>query len=130
MIRATTVFVFTLLAASVSANPIAHFLRRGQDSSYSEAYVPMMAPTKLTFDHKALLHGLNTAKNCLGKLATYDSNEYAHFDNPLQLGFVPPPALPIFSLRSKEQTTSNEAAQATHESHSSGHPRFDFWIPL
>ena len=123
MIRSFFVLLALIAAQSVSAggNPIAHFLHKAQDSSYSEAYITTIAPTKLTVDNKALLRGLNTAKNCIGRLATFDCNEYAHFDNPLQLGFIEPPKLPSFLLRSKEKTSSQEAT---------GGSRFDFWIPL
>ena len=138
MIRATSLALILFASQSVLAenplHPIAHFLRKAQDSSYSEAYVPMIAPNKLTIDHKAFLRGLNIAKNCVGRIATFDTNEYAHFDNPLQLGFVQPPStLPFFALRSKDQKPSNVQAESHgshHTGHSSENSRFDFWIPL
>jgi hypothetical protein len=134
MIRATALALILFASHSALAenplHPIAHFLRKAQGSSYSEAYVPMMAPSKLTVDHQALVRGLTMAKNCVGRIATFDTNEYAHFDNPLQLGFVQPPTLPFFSLRSKDQTPSKDQSDVHESEHSSGHSRFDFWIPL
>ena len=117
-------------AAASPLDPIAHLMRRSNDASYSEAYVATMAPNKFSVDHKAVLRGLNSVKNGLGRLATFDTNEYAHFDNPLQLGFVSPPTVPFVSLlRSKEQQASSNQ-NLSGETESSGHARFDFWIPL
>ncbi len=79
--------------------PIAHLMHRSTDSSYSEAYVLTMTPNKMAFDPKALLRGLNSVKKTIGRMSTFDSNEYPHLDNPLQLGFVCPPTLPTIALR-------------------------------
>jgi hypothetical protein len=92
-----------MLASAHAGNPltgIRHMLRRHDENSYSEAYVTMMAPnTRSTVDHKALLRGLTTAKNCIGRISTFDSNEYAQIDDPMRLGgnlgFVVPPAIPL-----------------------------------
>ena len=118
-------------AAASPLDPIAHFMRRSNDASYSEAYVATMTPNKFSVDHKAMLRGLNSVKNGLGRLATFDTNEYAHFDNPLQLGFVRPPTVPSFVslLRSKEQPAPNDQSPSV-EGERTGHARFDFWIPL
>ncbi len=112
MIRTAYIFALVAILASEYApyatasplDPIAHFMRRSSDASYSEAYVATMTPNKFSVDHKAMLRGLNSVKNGLGRLATFDTNEYAHFDNPLQLGFVSPPTVPL--LRSKKQLDS------------------------
>ncbi len=121
---------FAYHAAAGPLDPIALFMRRSNDASYSEAYVATMTPNKFSVDHQAVLRGLNSVKNGLGRLATFDTNEYAHFDNPLQLGFVRPPTLPFMSLlRSKEQPETNHES-FSGEGESSGHARFDFWIPL
>ena len=131
MIRSSYIFLALIAVQSAVAcgNPIVHFLHKAQNSGYSEAYVPSLAPNKLTVDHKAFLRGLSTVKNCVGKLATFDTNEYAHFDNPLQLGFVEPPSVPLFCLRSKEKLASNTQA-LSQEAEPAGNTRFDFWIPL
>ncbi len=137
MARVTlTLGIFALVAAETAyfasaspLDPIAHFMRRSNDVSYSEAYVASITPNKFSVDHTAMLRGLNSVKNGLGRLATFDTNEYAHFDNPLQLGFVRPPTVPFTHLfRSKEQPASN--INPSGEGESSGHARFDFWIPL
>lgn len=126
-------FVFLSFSGVVGAmNPLAHILHTRQlDSSYSEAYVPTISPNSVSVDHKTLLRGLNSAKRCLGKLATFDTNEYAHFDNPLQLGFIEPPTLsiPAFVFRTKEVAVQRNQV-ASIEGESSGDSRYDFWIPL
>lgn len=134
--RTYSVLLFALailqsVAIGNCINPISHFLRRGQDNSYAEAYVPTIAPTSVSVDHKAILRGLNSAKRCLGNLATFDTNEYAHFDNPLQLGFIEPPtlSLPAFLLRSKDESASRKV-HLSHDAEALGNSRFDFWIPL
>ena len=138
MTRASSLFAFVVILAAETAynaaasplDPIAHFMRRSDDASYSEAYVATMTPNKFSVDHKAVLRGLNSVKNGLSRLATFDTNEYAHFDNPLQLGFVRPPTVPFVSLlRSKEQPAPKNQ-NPSGEGESSGHGRFDFWIPL
>jgi hypothetical protein len=86
-------------AAGNPLGPIAHLMHKSTDSSYSEAYVLTMAPSKMAFNPQDLLRGFNSVKNTLGRMSTFDSNEYPHLDNPLQLGFVRPPTLPAMSLR-------------------------------
>ena len=118
------------LAAANPLNPIAHFMRRSDDASYSEAYVATMISNKFSVDHKAVLRGLNSVKNGLGCLATFDTNEYAHFDNPLQLGFVRPPTVPFVSLLRSKERPAPKNQNPSCETKSNGHARFDFWIPL
>ena len=126
IVRAETAYY----AAASPLDPIAHLMRRSNDASYSEAYVATMTTNKFSVDAKAVLRGLNSVKNGLGRLATFDTNEYAHFDNPLQLGFVRPPTVPFASLlRSKEQPAPSTQSP-TGEAENAGHARFDFWIPL
>ena len=98
----------SLVDATHASNPlngIRHMLRRHDENSYSEAYVTMIAPNKFSVDHNGLLRGLTSAKNCIGRLATFDCNEYAHIDNPMQLGgslgFVAPPLVPFATSQSK-----------------------------
>ncbi len=101
---AIAIFLFVAQTSFVSGNPlgsIAHLLHRSRDSSYSEAYVLTLVPNKMAFDHKALFRGLNSVKNTIGRMSTFDSNEIPHLDNPLQLGFVRPPTLPTSNLPNK-----------------------------
>jgi hypothetical protein len=70
--------------------PIANMVRRSKDASYAKAYVESV-PGKLPIDPKALMNGMNGAKNLLGRLSTFDSSEYSQIGNPMQLGFVEPP---------------------------------------
>ena len=97
IVAALVIFQVSLSEAENPLSRITHMLRRHEDNSYAEAYVTMLPPTKVSFDHKALLRGLNAAKNCIGRLSTVDPNEYAYIDNPMQLGvtlaFVAPPTL-------------------------------------
>jgi hypothetical protein len=93
--------VHSSFVAGNPLGPIAHLMHRSTDSSYSEAYVLTMAPSRMTFDPKALVRGFNSVKNTLGRMSTFDSNEYPHLDNPLQLGFVRPPTLPTIPLRAE-----------------------------
>ena len=97
----------TSSAAGNPLGPIAHLMHKSTDSSYSEAYVLTMAPTKMAFDPKALLRGFNSVKNTLGRMSTFDSNEYPHLDNPLQLGFVRPPTLPVITRRVESSCLAN-----------------------
>jgi hypothetical protein len=109
--------------------PITRLSQASKDASYAEAYVSVrnVNPNKLAIDNKALREGLKSARNIFESILTFDSNEYAQYDNPLRLAFVQPPH--VFGTLTKLQSKS-DASDGMPSNESTEKMRFDFWIPL
>ena len=123
-----TVIFFLGISNEISAStssvcPTGNLVRKNDGASYCEAYVVGLSPKTIGFDGKGVLSGLSGIKKMLQSVRTFDSNEYAYFDNPMQICFVKPPTFSQLLLRSKNKEQKNGEDQDFS-------PRFDFWIPL